>query len=169
MQVRRLTGEDAATYRELRLRALREHPEAFFSDVEDEEGLTLADWAARFRPEGPAATYGAFDGDRLVGVVTTIRDARRKTRHKATIAGMYVAAESRGHGIGRALLEHALAQLRAANGVELAQLCVVVGNTAARALYVSAGFVPYGIERSAAKLGGRYLDDEYMALRLRPR
>ena len=36
MPIRRLTPDDAAAYRELRLRALREHPEAFTSDWQTE-------------------------------------------------------------------------------------------------------------------------------------
>ena len=41
MQLRRLVATDAPAYRALRLRALREHPEAFGSSVEEEETTTL--------------------------------------------------------------------------------------------------------------------------------
>jgi ribosomal protein S18 acetylase RimI-like enzyme len=169
VDIRRLTESDVPMYRALRRRALVEHPEAFLSDLEDEDRLTDDDWSARFRPGGPGSTYGAFDEDgSLVGVVTTLRETRRKTAHKASIVGMHVAAERQGRGIGRTLLDHALGELFTAREVEVVQLCVTSGNAAARRLYTSAGFVTYGIERDAARVGNRSLDHELMAMRLNP-
>jgi hypothetical protein len=48
--------------------------------------------------------------------------------------------------------------------VEQVQLLVVTDNERARRLYVSEGFVIYGLERRALKLGERYLD-EYLMVR----
>lgn len=41
MPIRRLTPDDAPAYRALRLRALREHPDAFTSDREDANARPL--------------------------------------------------------------------------------------------------------------------------------
>jgi hypothetical protein len=43
-EIRQLTDADALAYHELRLRGLREHPEAFTSSFEDESRKPL-DWA----------------------------------------------------------------------------------------------------------------------------
>ena len=174
MHVRLLTASDAAALRVLRLRALREHPDAFGSSAEEEEGISVAAWAERIAGKGPGTgVVGAFDssgdGARLVGLVGFVRETRRKLAHKAWIWGMYVAPEARGASAGRALFDAALDALRACDGVEIVTLSVVIGNEAARALYASKGFEPFALERDAMKVHGRYLDEESMALRLRPR
>lgn len=61
---------------------------------------------------------------------------------------MYVAHEARGRGVGRALLLAAIERARALSGVEQIHLAVTTHNSAARALYVSVGFVAYGMARS---------------------
>ena len=45
--VRRLTQADASAYRAVRLRALREHPEAFTSDADEEASQPLDVMAQR--------------------------------------------------------------------------------------------------------------------------
>ena len=62
--------------------------------------------AARQEREG--AVFGAFDSA-LVGVVGVRRQTRQKERHKAQIWGMYLREEHRGRGLGRRLMEAAIA------------------------------------------------------------
>ena len=63
MQIRRLTSDDAVVYRALRLRGLREHPEAFTSSWEDDERKPLA--ASQSRLQDPLSTFwGAFEATR---------------------------------------------------------------------------------------------------------
>jgi RimJ/RimL family protein N-acetyltransferase len=66
-------------------------------------------------------------------------------------------------------METALAHARALPGLEQVNLSVVIVNAAARGLYASLGFVPYGLERRALKLpDGTALDEEHMVLFLTP-
>jgi RimJ/RimL family protein N-acetyltransferase len=51
--------------------------------------------------------------------------------------------------------------------VELIQLGVATDNVAARQLYVSMGFEPYGIESRALQVDGRYVDEVLMVKMLR--
>jgi RimJ/RimL family protein N-acetyltransferase len=46
--------------------------------------------------------------------------------------------------------------------VELVQLSVSAGNTAARRLYARHGFEPFGVERHSIKLGDDYVDAVHM-------
>jgi ribosomal-protein-alanine acetyltransferase len=62
---------------------------------------------------------------------------------EAELANLAVRRDRRGEGFGRRLLDHALAEARAA-GVEAMFLEVRASNAAARALYASAGFVAVG-------------------------
>jgi RimJ/RimL family protein N-acetyltransferase len=102
----------------------------------------------------------------LVGLAGCFRMEGRKNAHKTLIWGMYVAPEARGRGTGRALLDAAIARARAWPGVEQVQLAVMTANAPARALYVSAGFEVFGLERRALKVGDRYVDEEHMVLHL---
>jgi [ribosomal protein S18]-alanine N-acetyltransferase len=65
---------------------------------------------------------------------------------EAEVANLAVAAEWRGHGVGAALLDAALAEARR-EGAHVAHLEVRDSNVAARALYGSRGFLPVGRRR----------------------
>ena len=163
--IRTLEERDAAAFREVRLRALREEPEAYGSSYAEQVDRPLSYFEERVRPTDLRVTFGAFDGDTLLGTVTLTQESGAKDQHKGVITAMYVTPEARGRGLGRALLLAAIERARATPGVEQAHLGVVTTNTAARALYASVGFEAYGTEPHALKLGdGDYLDEELMVL-----
>lgn len=113
MEIRVLTEADAARWRDLRLRMLREHPDAFGTSYEEALARPLETFAQRLR-EPDNWTLGAFEGEQLLGSVGLRREAGAKDRHKAMIWGMYTAPEARGRGIGKALLDEAIARARGA-------------------------------------------------------
>lgn len=167
MNIRQLTAGDAHDYQLLRLRALREHPEAFGASFQEEQSLPLEQVASQLDDStGKSAAFGTWLDDQLVAIVSLFRFARPKTRHKAILGGMYVAPEARGQGIGKALLAQTLMYARTQEGLEDVTLAVTVGNTTARRLYLNAGFVSYGVEQHYIKLGYQYFDIEWMMLHL---
>lgn len=166
-RIRSLTEADADTFRALRLRALRDHPEAFGASYEEEVDQPIERTVERLRASSSGSfVLGAFLGDALVGSVGLNRPARPKTQHRGTIWGMYVCPEASGRGIGRALLHEAIVRARAITGLEELTLGVTVGNERARRLYLAAGFVPYAIEPRLFKIDDRYYDLERMRLPL---
>ena len=104
MEIRELTEVDVAIYRPLRLRALREEPGAFGMSYEDAQGRPLMEMAERLNLARQAGdfTLGAFNAERLAGVVTFVRAPGRKIRHIGSIYAMYVAPEARRAGYERA-------------------------------------------------------------------
>jgi RimJ/RimL family protein N-acetyltransferase len=166
VQVRHLSSADVNAYRQLRLRALKESPESFATTYEEYVRRSIADEADRLTPTPDCFTLGAFLGDRLVGSVTFIRQTRRKTVHKASLVGMYVAPEYRRRGIGRALVAEFLRLAAQQPGLEQIQLTVVATNDAARRLYESFGFRIFGTEPRAMKHDDTYWDEHYMRLEL---
>jgi RimJ/RimL family protein N-acetyltransferase len=165
--IRPLAEADAGRWRDLRLRMLREHPDAFGSAYEQQVTRPIEVFARRLRAEEGApdnVILGAFDGEQLVGSIGLWRDDGAKDRHKAAIISMYTAPEVRGRGIGKALLQAAIARARAADGIEQLLLAVTAHNTPARNLYAALGFESYGVERHALKIGDRYYDEELMVL-----
>ena len=155
--IRPLLPAEAELYREIRLEALRLHPEAFGASFENEAAQPLEFFTGRLTSN---VIFGGFRGPALLGTAGFMPQAGTKRAHKATLWGMYVRAGARGSGLSRGLVEAVVEHAR--ERVELIQLSVVAGNLAARRLYASFGFEPYGIEVHSLKLDGAYLDEVLM-------
>jgi RimJ/RimL family protein N-acetyltransferase len=161
IEIRPLAPRDAESYREIRLEALRNSPEAFGSNFEFEAAQPLAWFEHRLASSG---VFGAFRDGALLGIAGFFIQQEPKKAHKATLWGMYVRPQARGSGIGRRLVETVIDAARAR--AELIQLAVVSENEAARRLYSALGFSQYGLEKNALKQDGRYHDEVLMALPL---
>ncbi|MBE7367441.1 GNAT family N-acetyltransferase [Ramlibacter pallidus] len=162
MLIRMLGPADATLYRALRLRALREHPDAFTSSYEDDRQQPVEAAAQRLATH---AFWGAYQHAELYGFVGLEREHRPKNRHKATVVGMYVAPEVGGQGVARKLLEALVAHARL-NGLESLVLTVTEGNAHAQRLYASAGFRSFGVEPDAIRVAGRPYAKNHMHLDL---
>ena len=157
--LRRLTPEDAADYRTIRLMALRLDPDAFSSTYEAEMARPMESFAERL---ASSVVFAAYDGDRIIGMAGFKQEAGAKHRHKAMLWGMYVATAWRGRGVGAMLVRAVVEAAR--QQVEQLTLAVVQCNKAAIALYEKFGFRAYGIEPHATKTGDGYWDEVLMAL-----
>lgn len=168
--IRTLEPDDAADYQILRLRGLREHPEAFTSSWEREVDRPLA-WSQRrlttdaMRPHD--VFLGAFGVSGLLGVVGLVGRYRPKESHNASLVGMYVPLELAGCGIGQALVQAIVAQARDWPTLEQIDLTVTAGNGRAQVLYERVGFTVVGVMPCAIKVNGACLDKVCMQLRLR--
>lgn len=158
VQIRALSPMDAPLYRDIRLEALRQNPEAFGSTFERESAQPVAWFEDRL---GGGRVFGALLVTRLEGVCGFYIPDGTKSAHKGVIWGTYVRPAARNAGIGRRLVETVVAA--ASHEVEILQLAVVSENEDARRLYTGLGFVEYGIERRALKQNGRYYDEVLMA------
>jgi putative acetyltransferase len=103
------------------------------------------------RRHADAAVLVAVDGDRIVGRLSLARDPHPASAHVADL-GMMVAASHRRRGIGRMLLDAAVAWARLA-GVTKLELHVFPWNEPAIRLYERFGFEREGLRR------GHYLRD----------
>jgi ribosomal protein S18 acetylase RimI-like enzyme len=157
--IRRITANDATAYRDLRLKALHDHPAAFTAAYEDEVKQPLSFYAERLA----AGTVFARGADRLDGMAGFyVRDGL-KTCHRGVLWGMYVRPDARGTGLAMALIEAVKDHARLL--VEDVILGVGTDNPAAIARYRAAGFVRCGSERRAIKIGDRYFDEISMTYR----
>jgi len=164
---RLLTTSDILAFRALRLDALRLHPEAFVPTYEEEREIDPAMIAPRFRNDwisGGNFIIGAHVFGWLAGAVGVRRWPRQKQRHKATLWLLYARSDVRGQGIGRELLDLAIARCQQDLDVEQLHLSVGCESHAARRLYRDRGFRRFGLESAALKLGDRSIDVELMAL-----
>ena len=162
--LRPLVPDDAATYRALRLRALAEFPDAFTSSAA-EEANSQEDWATkRLRTREGHVLLGAFVAGELAGTAGLERRSRAKERHKALLYGMYVAPEHAGRHIGRKMVDVLIDTARSWSAMEQITLTVTRTNARARRLYGEAGFITFGVEHRAIKVGEAYYDKEHMVL-----
>jgi RimJ/RimL family protein N-acetyltransferase len=161
LAVRRLRPEDPELYREIRLEALRLHPEAFGASFEEEAARPLGFFEQRLTAN---VIFGGYVGDALMGTAGFMPETSLKRAHKAHLWGMYVRRAARGTGLSRLLVNAVVdhAEHRAEPRPELVQLSVIADNLGAQRLYAAAGFTPYGLEPHALKVDGRYLDDVLM-------
>ena len=166
MEIKLLNIEDAELYRELRLKSLKENPEAFLTTFEIEVAKPIEQVQQNLKPNNSRFTLGAFNVNELVGIVTFVRENNPKTIHRGNIYAMYVLPKFRGEGIGKGLIKELVKRATQCDGLELIHLTVISNNIAAKRLYESVGFTVYGTERNALKYGDRYWDEELMVLQL---
>ena len=138
VRVRRLTPQDWADLRSVRLAMLLDTPLAYGSTYEREREYPEELW----RERAGGLTWMAWTGSRPVGSVTLYASDDRPPE-EIWLVGMWVAAHARGGGAAQALVEAAVAQARA-DGLERVVLEVAENNPRARAAYSRMGFVETG-------------------------
>jgi RimJ/RimL family protein N-acetyltransferase len=167
MEIRQLTPADAESYWELRLEGLKENPEAFLTSYEEaiQKENPLEQMARNFTAEG-SYTFGAFDENELMGVVTLVCEQPEKIRHIANIYALYVTPKKQTFGVGKALMTEAINKAKSLDVIEKINLTVMAGNEKAKGLYLKLGFIVFGVEEKAIKVNGVYYTDEHMVLHL---
>ena len=161
MIIRTLGGNDAEAYRALMLAAYGAYPQAFTSSVAERAAMPLSWWEKRLDGRQDRL-LGAYSGDELAGIVGLAFELREKARHKVTLFGMYVTEAYQQKGLGRRLVEAALDEARQHPRLKVIQLTVTAGNDAAFALYRRCGFIQYGLEPLAVRVGVDYFDKIHM-------
>jgi len=140
MLVQRLGADAWERARAVRLRALRDAPDAFWVTAEDEAETCEEEWRQRVsRPD--AATFVSTRDGADVGLVVGAR--HHEHGGDAGLYSMWVAPEARGRGAGTALVRAVIDWARAA-GYPLLRLDVADTNENAAALYARIGFQPTG-------------------------
>ena len=170
--LQRLGPDHAAAYRTLMLAAYAEAPDAFVATVAERAAQPLSFWLDRLDPAPGAATcsFGAFEGDTLLGAASLQFETRPKTRHKASLLGMFVSPAARRHGLGEQLVRAVLAEARSRTEARVVVLTVTEGNTVAEALYARCGFQRFGVEPLAMRDPdtGTFFNKVHMACLLQP-
>jgi ribosomal protein S18 acetylase RimI-like enzyme len=135
-------------------------PFSFSSSPEDDRAGAI-DFVRDALGSGDQATFGAFAGE-LVGIVGICRDRSEKGGHKCGIWGLYVSPHARSSGIGRALVIEALGFARSLEGVTHVFVSATDRAPESVALYESLGFVTWGVEPAAVRIGDVAVSEHHM-------
>lgn len=155
--IQRLARPDAGRYRALMLQALADDPGAWISTTAERDSLPVDWWEDRIaHPDGRSVAFGALIEGRLAGSAGVRFEGMQRTRHRATLFGMYVDPRHRGNGLGKQLLHAVLDHARSRDGTTVVQLSLVEGNARALALYQSCGFTTFAVESHALRDAGTY-------------
>ncbi len=160
--IRAARPEDAATLATLAAAVGRE-PEGWLLNTDGWRSVAEERRYLRALKRHPdAAVFVAEEDGTIVGRLSIARDPHQASRHVADL-GLMVADGHRRRGIGRALLEQAVAWGREA-GVRKLELHVFPWNEPAILLYERFGFEREGFRRDHYRRGGEYVDAILMAL-----
>jgi GNAT superfamily N-acetyltransferase len=155
---------DAPAFRDLRLEALKKHPESFSSDYAANLAFPSTFWEQRLNDLGQAGTvfFAVHAGD-LIGMCGIHRESSPKVQHTATIWGVYVKEDWRGLGITEGLISRCTGWA-IEKGVKVVKLAVVTTNTPAIKAYTRCGFSVYGVEPMAICINDTMYDEMLMVL-----
>jgi len=132
--VRTLSPDEWPVWRDIRLRALADAPDAFGSTLELEQAFGEPEWRGRLA----SPSVVVFDGDAAVACGAVFRNRPGR----AAVVAMWVDPDYRGRGLSRQVLDALVGWARAED------LAVEIGvnqaNPGARAAYLAYGFVPTG-------------------------
>lgn len=155
--VQQVVENDWRLVQDVRLRALREDPDVFGASLIREERFTESHWRMRIRT---TTTWVAVDDDGVGrGIVTMMQEPGSPTDDRHVVA-LWVAPESRRHGVGWALLD-AVRQAAVAQDARTVSLWLLDGNHAAGDLFVRAGFTRTG-ERQVVPRDQSQTEERYV-------
>lgn len=149
ISLRKLGADDWRSWRELRLQALAEAPDAFGTKLHEwlNKGDTEARWRERLRSV-PFNIIANLDGKPAGMVSATVPDAGR-----IELISMWVAPFARGRGVGDALVKPVIQWSKDQNA-RYVTADVKENNLHAIALYARHGFA-FSDDRAAAEPGER--------------
>jgi len=163
-EIKELLVSDWRAYKAIRLKSLRNSPEAFSSTYERAVSFSIDQWKSglnAFPNSRDKLALIAKNKETSVGLVFGVRDSSEI--ECAHIYQMWVEPEFRGLGIGAALI-NGVKEWASVMGIEKLMLGVTTNNLKAVSLYSSIGFIPVGA-KEPLRIGSE-LDVQHMELKL---
>jgi ribosomal protein S18 acetylase RimI-like enzyme len=158
ISIREADPRDALPFRELRLYGLQDSPTAFSADHQRSFNQPTQYWEDMLTMHADeSAIFLAEHENKLIGMTGIARGGSPKTRHSASVWGVYVRPEWRGLHVAEALIQACFTWARGRK-IVAARLGVTATNTAAIRCYERCGFRVTGTEPRAVYYEGQYHD-----------
>lgn len=135
-QTHRLKIEEWQTFRDIRLKALADSPEAFSSTLEREQAYDEDGWRGWMQPSAGVKTIAIIDGQPVGVACGWVPEDRGGA---VELYSMWVDPSARGAGVGALLIEDVVAWATE-EGHQTVELWVIDGNRQAERLYRRSGF-----------------------------
>ena len=141
--IQRLSPDEGPRLREIRLRSLKDAPDAFSSSWEEVSQWPAERWTTQLKEMTTlVAAIETAQGSRDIGMVRSADDT--KNHQIRWLISMWTAPDVRRAGIGTALIFQLIEHLKL-DGAAVLRLDVAKHNTGASALYRRMGFLPTGV------------------------
>lgn len=158
-EIRLVTPEEAPAFVEF-MQQLFAESNLFFS--RDQVDMTVAQAHDFLENENRRGRMlGAYVDGRLMGNLDIVRQAQARRNHVATLS-MGLLKDLQRQGIGRALVEEALAWATRKGNIDKVSLYVRSHNKPAIALYEKLGFIEEGRRIKEWRVGSEYVDEILM-------
>lgn len=143
-------------YRELRLEALQNDPQAFGGSYEEEINLTPTNWQNRLK-----SMWFAWTDNQIIGMIGLVQNKEMGIKHYAFLVSLWVKPAYRRQGIGALLIKHVQ---KDAPTKQLRKILLHVTKTqpGALRLYEPVGFKKVGTLKENLFKDNRYLDQDLM-------
>jgi len=161
------TIQDAPKVYDLRLEALRMHPDAFTADFSTTIDRGVQAWVKLIEDYGKDETgviMIATCEDGLIGMAGLVRGHWPKTRHRADMWGVFVTPAWRGNRLCEGIVKNCL-DWASSHQITAIMMGVNSTNVSAIHCYSHCGFYIYGTEPRAIYDQNVYYD-EYLMIRL---
>jgi RimJ/RimL family protein N-acetyltransferase len=164
--IRIATVQDAPQIYDLRLEALRLHPDAFTADASTTMDRGIQAWVKLIEDYGKdqiGVIMIAACEDGLIGMAGLVRGHWPKTRHRADMWGVFVKPSWRGNHLCESIVKNCL-DWACAQQITAVMLGVNTSNVSAINCYYRCGFYIYGTEPRAIYEQNVYCE-EYLMIR----
>lgn len=163
--IRKLLPNESISYREIRLQCLKNYPDYFITNYQDEktrEKLFFQPFIEQSDKDN--FVIGAFHDNNLIGISGFNRHERKKINHGGIIIQVYVKSDYQGMNIGSNMIKSTIEEAFKIDGVEQIEIGVISINENAEKIYKKIGFEEYGLQKNFLKIDGVYYDHKMMMI-----
>lgn len=165
IQIRKLLPNESDSYRKLRIQCLKNHPEFFTTNYQDEKVKQKLFFQICIEQSlTNSFVMGAFHNNILIGISGFKRHHQKKTNHSGIIIQVYVISEFQGQKIGSNLTKQTLDEAFKIDGIEHIEIGVISSNKKAENIYKTLGFQHYGLHKNFLKINSSYYDHVLMMI-----
>ncbi len=158
-EIIKLRPNDWSLLRDIKLRSLKDEPTAFSTTYEELAACEEGFW--REQLDNPWYLFARQDS-KIIAMGYAEREEDGKNKHIAMLHGVYVVPESRGHHVGRRLIERLLEELKNDPHLIKVELFVGARQDVALKMYESFGFQKVGKLDKEVFYEGKYYDEYLM-------